>query len=136
MAGGGRPLGEAGGVVTLVQGTERWRLQLQSMSAWLRKRSNGPGMDSPASRPQTLGHCADPALLPLGTIDSGPQWHGVGQEARLARKRPEPTSLDPHPAIGGPTFLPNLNQGYSHFRGRGLSLEQLSHDAAHGPDVH
>ena len=28
-------------------------------------------------RPQTLGHCPDPALLPLGTVS--PKWHGVGQ---------------------------------------------------------
>lgn len=56
-----------------------------SMSAWLRKGPTARHGLSWDPRPQTLGHCPDPAVLPLGTVI--PRWHGVGQRRQDCPER-------------------------------------------------
>lgn len=59
-----------------------------------------------------------------------------GRGGKTGQKGPEPTPLDPHPAAGDPGSPLTCAKDTVISWEKGLSLEQLGHDAAHRPDVH
>lgn len=100
-----------------------------SMSAWLRK-CPLPGRQIP-----DLGAVPRTCSPTAGDHEPTMARHGA-QEARLARK--SPPSLSPIPQEGtlSQPSSPTWAKDTVISREKGLSLEQLSHDAAHRPDVH
>lgn len=107
-----------------------------SMSAWLRKCPLA--RHEPFSVPRTPDLGALPRTCSPTAGDSKPRWPGMGGRGGKTGQKGRIPPLDPHQkegALAQPSS-PVWAKDTVTAREEGLSLEQLSHDAAHGPDVH